>query len=198
MIVFLKKKRKTVAVISFSLFLFLLTKEKKASAKATPAKEKHRAPAVDELTPSCQLQLDRLQLGADDEKMETEEAGAGAAASWYDRTPPIPLNLATPPQWKQSLQAALAFTPSILVRGTATPKGAAPFMEPAMDGSRGERTPAKGLPPSEASASRQSPLFRAALERSRPSHTLTKDDVRRRRERKSESADERRSRDGSP
>ena len=70
-------------------------------------------------------------------------------------------------------------------------------MEPAEDGSRGERTPAKGLPPGEASASRQSPLCQAALGRSRPSHTLTEEDVRRRREKNSEDADERRSRGGS-
>ena len=101
----------------FSPFLSLQNKEKKAAAKTTPAKEKIRTPAVDELTPSRQLQLERLRLGADDENMETEEAGAAASASWYDRTPPIPLNLAMPPQWKRAAQPTPAFTPSILARG---------------------------------------------------------------------------------
>ena len=87
--------------------------------KATPGKEETRASAVEELTLSRQLQFERLQLGAGDENMETEEAGAAAlaTASLYHRMPPIPLNLATPPQWKRAAQPTPAFTPSILARG---------------------------------------------------------------------------------
>ena len=56
--------------------------------------------------------------------------------------------------------------------GTTTPRGAAPFKEPEGKPARGERTPS-------ASAAKQSPLNRAALEKSRSSHSAMEDDARR-------------------
>ena len=56
--------------------------------------------------------------------------------------------------------------------GTTTPRGAAPFKEPEGKPARGKRTPS-------ASAPRQSPLNRAALEKSRSLHSAMEDDARR-------------------